>query len=252
MDFLNRKLKMNDWNEVTYPIMTKQECSEREIPYIHWKKAQKGDFGISDDSYVAECLDRRKYKNSTQVVYPYGRQWITPKAKFLYEPHRDSGMYSQSGTRPWVEREASMTRTKNAVSLYVQMMLTEGKIDWHKLGKTYRPDQDHPNLTAKRLFKQERIKRMVDDKLQKHLDDRNMNQGEVLDIIADAIGIAKTNNDPSNMLRGAEQYIRIMDMLPSKNSVTDTVQIDVTKKILDEIAGEESSRLKLERKQDEK
>ena len=53
------------------------------------------------------------------------------------------------------------------------------------------------------------------------------------------------------MLRGAEQYIRIMDMLPSKAKQTDTLQIDVTKKILDEIETEESRQLKLERTQDE-
>ena len=52
------------------------------------------------------------------------------------------------------------------------------------------------------------------------------------------------------MLRGAEQYIKIMDMTPSKTQQTDTIQIDVSKKILDEIATEETRQLKLERKKD--
>jgi len=91
---------------------------------------------------------------------------------------------------------------------------------------------------------------MVDKKIQEYLDERDMNQGDVLDIISEAIELAKQNGDPSNMLRGAEQYIRIMDMLPNKSQVTDTVQIDVTKKILDEIETEESRQLKLERTQD--
>jgi hypothetical protein len=41
-----------------------------------------------------------------------------------------------------------------------------------------------------------------------------------------------------------------MDMLPGKTQQTDTLQIDVTKKILDEIESEESRKLKIERKQD--
>ena len=92
---------------------------------------------------------------------------------------------------------------------------------------------------------------MVDKKIQEYLDERDLNQGDVLDVIAEAITIARGNGDPSNMLRGAEQYIRIMDMLPNKTQITDSVQIDVTKKILDEISTEESRQLKLERKQDE-
>jgi hypothetical protein len=250
MDFITRKLKINNWDDVTYPIMTELEAKERNLSYTHWKRAKKGELGLSDDGYVAECLDICKYKNSTQVIYPYGRMWLTPKATLTYENHKLTGEFSQTGTRPWVEREAAMTRTKNAVSLYVNMMLSTGKIDWQQIGKTYRPDQLDPGATAKRLFKQERIKGMVDTKIQKYLDEKELNQGDVLDIIASAIELARQNGDPSNMLRGAEQYIRIMDMLPGKTQQTDTLQIDVTKKILDEIESEESRKLKIERKQD--
>ena len=248
MDFISRKLKINNWEEVTYPIMTESEAEERGLEYVYWKKAEKGELGLSDDGYVAECLDICKYKNSAQAVYPYGRMWLSSRSKLTYENHKLTGEYSQTGTRPWIEREAAMTRTKNAVNLYVNMMLGTGKIDWNKVGEVYRPDQLDPKATAKRLFKQERIKGMVDTKIQEYLDDRDLNQGDVLDIIASAIELAKQNGDPSNMLRGAEQYIRIMDMLPNKTSQTDTLEIDVSKKILDEIESEENRKLKLEKK----
>ena len=178
--------------------------------------------------------------------------WINDNAKLLYEPHRDTGEYSQTGTRPWIEREASLQRTKNAVKLYVNMMLGTGKIDWDAVGRAYRPDQAKPAVTAKRLFKQKRIASMVDEKIQEYLDDRDLNQGDVRDVIAEAFTIARTNNVPSIMLRGAEQYIKIMDMLPSKTQQTDTLQIDVSKKILDEIATEETRQLKIESKKDGK
>ena len=64
-------------------------------------------------------------------------------------------------------------------------------------------------------------------------------------MILDAITIAKNNADPSNMLRGAEQFVRILDMLPKKSMQTDTVQIDMTSKILDQIAKEEKKSLKM-------
>lgn len=251
MDYITRKLKINDWNDVTYLIHTKREADDRDLDYVHWKKAEKGDLALSDDNYVAECVDRKKYKDAEQVIMPYGRMWINKRAKLLYEPHRNTEEYGQCGTLTWEERESKTTRTKNAVALYVNMMMQTGKIDWYKLGEVYRPDQRHPDATVKRLFKTEKVKGMVDTKIQEYLDERDLNQGDVLDIIQSAIELAKQNGDPSNMLRGAEQYIRIMDMLPSKTAVTDTVQIDVTKKILDEIETEESRQLKLERKQDE-
>ena len=252
MDLITRRLKVNDWNDVTYFVHSKQEAKDRELDYVYWKEAKEGELCVSDDGYVAECIQRKKYKDSEQIVTPYARMWISDRAKLTYENHRDSGEYGQCGTLSWEDRESRKTRTKNAVNLYVQMMMQTGKIDWHKLGDVYRKDQAHPDLTAKRLFKTETIKRMVDKKIQDYLDDRDMNQGDVLDIISEAIELAKNNADPSNMLRGAEQYIRIMDMLPNKSQVTDTVQIDVTKKILDEIETEESRQVKLERKQDAK
>lgn len=246
MDFLSRKLKINNWTEMVYPIMTKQEADEREEEYVHWKDAVPGEMAISDDNYVAVCLKRNKYKNSIEITMPYGRMWVSKKAKLLYEPHRNTEQYSQSGTRTWQERESSLQRTKNAVKLYVDMLLGSGKIDWLQIGNAYRPDQEKPDVTARRLFKQKRIKGMVDTKIQEYLDERELNQGDVLDVIAEAITIARTNGDPSNMLRGAEQYIKIMDMLPSKTQQVDTLQIDVSKKILDEIATEETRQLKIE------
>jgi len=250
MDLITRRLKVNDWNDVTYFVHTEQEAIDRELEYVYWKEAKEGVLCLSDDGYVAECIQRQKYKDAEQIVVPYGRMWISDRAKLTYENHRDTGEYGQCGTMTWEERESRRTRTKNAVNVYVQMMMQTGKIDWNQLGNIYRKDQEKPDLTAKRLFKTESVKRMVDKKIQEYLNDRDMNQGDVLDIISEAIELAKQNGDPSNMLRGAEQYIRIMDMLPNKSQITDTVQIDVTKKILDEIESEESRQLKLERKQD--
>ena len=130
------------------------------------------------------------------------------------------------------------------------MMLGGHLIDWNLIGNVYRSDQERPDLTAKRLFKKERIQRMLDEEIQKALSDRNISQGDVLDIILDGITVAKTNGDASNILRGAEQFVRIMDMLPKKSMQTDMVQIDMTSTILDKIATEEKKSLKMSQKKE--
>ena len=90
---------------------------------------------------------------------------------------------------------------------------------------------------------------MLDEEIQKALKERNLAHGDVLDIILSGIEVAKENKDASNILRGAEQFVKIMDMLPKKTMQTDTVQIDMTSTILDKIAKEEKS-LKMSQKKE--
>jgi hypothetical protein len=249
MDFITRKFKKNDYQDVTYPVYSEEEATNREIKYKSWRKCREGDFGMSDDGYVSECVYRKKYKTKDQVTFPFGRQWVD-QSKLEYVPHRNAGQYSQVGILSWDEQEAGKTRTKNAVKLYAEMMLSGSLIDWNLIGKVYRSDQERPDLTAKRLFKKERIQKMLDEEIQKALKERNISQGDVLDIILSGIEVAKENSDASNILRGAEQFVKIMDMLPKKTMQTDTVQIDMTNTILDKIAKEEKKSLKMSQKKE--
>jgi hypothetical protein len=250
MDYISRKFKKNNYQSVSYPVYSEKEAKDKKIEYSSWRKCGEGDFGISDDGYVAECIYRKQFKTNEQVTFPYGRQWLSRGVDLKYEPHRDTGEYSQVGTRTWDEQEAKKTRTKNMVKVYAEMMLNGGKIDWGVLGSVYRNDQQRPDLTAKRLFKQERIQKMLDDEIQKALSERNISQGEVLDMIISGIDIARENKDASNVLRGAEQFVKILGMLPKKSVQTDTVQIDMTNTILDKIAKEEKKSLKMSQKKE--
>ena len=42
MDWITRKLKINNWEDVTYTIQTQKEADDRDLNYKHWKDAQKG------------------------------------------------------------------------------------------------------------------------------------------------------------------------------------------------------------------
>jgi len=72
---IQRKLKINNYEPVVYNIYTKDEFDK---PYIYWKDCNAGDWGISDDGYISECIARNEYETSTEMVFPYGKQ-------FLYE-----------------------------------------------------------------------------------------------------------------------------------------------------------------------
>ena len=49
MDFITRKFKKNNYQDVTYPVYSEEEATNREIQYKSWRKCLVGVFGSSDD-----------------------------------------------------------------------------------------------------------------------------------------------------------------------------------------------------------
>jgi hypothetical protein len=224
-----------------YPVYTVEEAK---FDSIYWKQAQDGDWAKTDDGYVAECVSRKEYTDAkgrikTLVKLTCGVQWVTNTSILLYERNRDANIYSMVKPKSWQEREAKKSRTKNAVSSYVAQVVNGQKPDWEQIGNIYRPDQKNPPATVRRLFKQEVIRNMIEEKLKEVLVSKGINKGFVLDTILDAIEIAKEKQDVSNILRAAENFIDLLEMRPNKKITTDTVQIDMTSQIVDQIETEE-------------
>ena len=141
--------------------------------------------------------------------------------------------------RAWQDRESKKKRTKNAVNAYVSQIVEGKKIDWQQIGNIYRADQKKPEATVKRLFREKVITNMVEEKLKEILSSRGIDKGYVLDTILKAISIAEDKQDVSNMLRGVENFVDMLEMKPSKKVTTDTLQIDMTNQIMDNIETEE-------------
>ena len=58
MDTIRRRIggKMRKFN-----IYTQDEADKKGCLYIEWKHADEGDYALSDDGYVGECLSRKVY-----------------------------------------------------------------------------------------------------------------------------------------------------------------------------------------------
>jgi len=54
----------------TYTIYRKEEADKEGLKYVYWKKADIGDYAISDDDYVAKVINRKNYP-SNQIMYIY-------------------------------------------------------------------------------------------------------------------------------------------------------------------------------------
>ena len=252
MDIIKRRVggKMRK-----FKVYHQDEADKKGFMYIEWRHADEGDYALSDDGYVGECLSRKIYtdkkgRTKTFIKCAHGVQWVTNSGKFMYEPNKEAGTYSHVKPSRWEDKEARTTRAKNAVNAYVSDIIQGNKPDWETIGRIYRPDQKIPQATVRRLFKKQRIVDMVEKKLKDILFGKGINQEQVVDLQLEALDLARNKGDVSNFLRVADNFMDLLQMKPGKVVTTDTVELDFSSKITEQIEAEDK-KMKLERKVEE-
>tara|TARA_R100001594_G_scaffold82226_2_gene116726 strand:- start:3185 stop:3979 length:795 start_codon:yes stop_codon:yes gene_type:complete len=228
---IQRKLKINKYVPVDYPVYSQDEADKQGLPYIHWKDCEPGDWGISDDGYVAICITRNSYKKGTEMTFPYGKQWITSSSKLEFLKHHATGNYVGVTTKSHMDKELKTRRSQDMVNAYLIYIMAGRTPDWDKLGQIYRPDQKKPAVTVKRLLKTKGMKQMIEEKMKEILTDRGIDEGFVLDVIKDAIEVAKVKEDSGNMIRAAKELGDFLDMKPKSKSTTESLEMDITHQI---------------------
>ncbi len=228
-----RRLKANNYEPIEYYIYPEAEFKELGKKYKHWSKCKPTEWGISDDGYVAECLARNYYATAVEMVFPYGRQWANNRAKLEFEPHYASKNYSNVSTKTYEELEANKSRTDLAIDAFLTYKMAGLPPDLEKIGKLYRPDQKNPAIAAKKMLKSKEVKKIMTDKLKEILIDKEIDEGFVLDVMKDAIDVAKTKEDPANMIRAAKELGDFLDMKPKTKQVTESIEMDMTHQIED-------------------
>jgi len=230
---ITKKLKKNDFQPMDYPVYKKEEADEQGLRYKAWNACKEGEYGLSDDNYVSECIYRKEYKGKVEYTYPYGRQWMSVWSKLEFEPHYRSNNFSTVSTKSYNDLEVTKKGASIAMDAYVAYKVAGLPPDWAQIGTLYRPDQDNPVIAAKRLFKTKQVKKMIQDKLKEILIDKNIDEGFVLDVIKDAIEVAKIKEDPGNMIRAAKELGDFLDMKPKQKEITESLEIDMTHQIQD-------------------
>ena len=236
-----------------HEIYSHEEALQKGFNVKHWMESKAGDWAVTDDGFVGKCISRAPMGNGKYdfVRLAHGVGISHGKMKINYLKNREYNCFTALKPRPWVEREAAKNRTKNAVDAYVTQVLSNDPINWEVIGKIYRKDQPRPDLTVRKLFKQERIKLMVKEELAKVLTSKGITQEMVIDLHNEAIEIAKGKGDVGNILRAAENFMDLLNMKPDKKITTERIELGVTNKILDEIATEEKKTIALEQKREE-
>jgi|TARA_R110000765_G_scaffold198814_1_gene304446 hypothetical protein len=252
MDTLKRTVKGR--NQV-YKIYTTEEAYKAGIAHTHWKSADTGKYALSDDGYVGKCIGRKSYTDKkgrvkTFIRLSYGANWSGNTNKIEYLINKEYGVYTQANPTGWAERESRKTRTKNLVSAYVGQLTSTKQVDYKQLGYIYRPDQQKPAATVRRVLKQEVIRKMVEKKLKEVLSEKGISNSSVLDTMLEGLHIARNKQDVTNMIKISDVFMDLLEMKPNKRITTDTLQLDVASNIGDLIANEEKT-LKMSRKVEE-
>tara|TARA_R100000789_G_scaffold59056_1_gene56843 strand:+ start:855 stop:1661 length:807 start_codon:yes stop_codon:yes gene_type:complete len=240
------------YNEKEYFIYPEKEAKQQKIEYKYWQDCLPGEWGITDDGYVAECLKRREYtdrnKPSINLVFPFG-QCFTGKRKLKYLPHKETGEFNQISSKSSWELNKTRTCYKNFVRAYAQMFIADN-ISYGRLGKIFNKKEPIPAAKAKALLKKQYIQEMVDKELERLMSKKGVTKGTVIDMILEAANLARKKEQAANLLRAAEDLVEIFGMKEKQKQI-DTFEAEfVSLQSIEEAAGlsEPVEPLKLDKK----
>ncbi len=238
-----------------FQIYTKKEAEDKPMFFLYWKDADKGDYALTDDDYVMECLSRKEYTDKNGNVKTFiklsgGVGWDTMSAKIHFKLNHSYNTYTKTNpAKTWEDIEVRSTRGKNTITTYANMMLNGG-VDFEKLGKIYRPDDKIPEATVRRFLKNKRVKMEVEKKVKEILLEKSISKEFAIDNLIRALEMAEHKGDVGNFLKANDQVMDLLEMKPNKAITTDTVELIDTKKILDQITQEEEKKLIMQRKEE--
>lgn len=201
-----------------HPVYTEAEAKELGLEYLYWREAQEGQWCIGDDGYVAKVLSISSAgKGQLWVKTPYVRILKGGKNKMIFEGRIETKDFSSVDPLKWTEKEARKTRTKQTVAAYVTMRLN-GTMDWQTLGNIYRPDQQIPEATVRRLFRIKEVKQMVEKRLEEALSKHGVDNDFVVGIYKEAIELARKGNQVGNMIKAASELAELLGMGKEKKA----------------------------------
>ena len=216
----------------TYKILKKEEADSENIKYRYWREAREGEYGISDDNYVAKVISKSVYNpTSVYIRYPYGYTFFNPKYDSV--SLKASGRKSNttiSGKTQW-EVLSNGQKMKNLAMVYAQTMDYDKAIE-HVLDNP----TDNQKVMWKRRMKKEKFKDMVRDELQALLKEHGLTEEYTLQLLSDTIDTAKAKGDVTNLMRAVDN-LQDMHGMKDKNQVKTTEQIEATSntKLIDEL-----------------
>ena len=225
-----------DKEPTSYKIYREEEAKSNNINYKYWRDADEGEYGLSDDKYVAKVISKSIYKpTSIYIRFPFGYTF--------YNPNYTSVMLNASGRRAnntisgkthWEVLSKGQTMN-NLAMVYAQTMDYDKAIE-HVIDEP----TDNQKIMWKRRMKKEKFKDMVRDELQKLLQEHGLTEAYTLELLEETIKKAKDKGDVTNLMRAFDN-LQDMHGMKDKHLVKTVESIEETSnvKLIDELREEE-------------
>lgn len=224
----------------TYTIYREDEASKEGILYEHWRDANLGEYGKTDDGYVSKVISRREYtddsgRTNVYVRFPWGYTFFNPKykSKPLHVRGRKTNV-TQSG-KSYIEVQSKQNRMKSLAMMFAIKPDYDAAIEW-ALGEV----NNAQRRKWKRTMKTETFKGMVRDELAKRLTDHGLDEDFTLELLKQAIEIAQEKKETSNLLKAVDN-LQDMHGMKDKHLVktVDKIEGTNTVRLIDELVEEE-------------
>lgn len=218
-----------------FTIYSKAEADERGLDYVYWKEASAEDkWALTDDNYVMQVRSVKQYGSSSYIRLGGAVAWQNKFSKIHWEHYRETGNYNWTNPdSSWDKREAGKKRVERAIDALVASYVETGTFDWEMAGQIYRPNQQEPAATLKRLFHKERFRIMLQERLQEMYRRKGFTEEWVVDNIMNAAKTASENDDPLNQLRATEKGIELLGMTPGTITETTEQSADYSQNVLE-------------------
>ena len=226
---------------VTYDILSKLEADEDKVSYKYWRKASSGEWTISDDDIVSKLIKRTNYDNgSSYFRFPWGYcicKDVNKSFKLLAR-NRES-KYTFTG-KPWLKVHKKQLLGDMAM-VYAQTKGSNRVKMEQAINSVHGEDANDSNKRKyRRWMKSEVFTDMVREEQQKLLQKHDMTEDFTMELLKNAIDIAKDKKDVSNMLKAVDN-LQEMHGMKDKSTITTTEQIEAveTHKMLESLEEEE-------------
>ena len=233
-------IKHKDQGMVTYKIYRKEEAEKNEIKFKYWKEAKRGDYAISDDDYVSKVIKKTSYsandgRTSVYMRFPWGYTFYNPKypSKKLVVAGRKTNVTFTG--KSYIEVQSGQDNMKNLALMFALKPDYDLAIEW-ALGAV----TDSQKRKWKRTMKSEVFKKMVRQELQNLLHEHGLTEKYTLDLLENAIAVAKDKKDVPSMMRAVEN---LQDMHGMKEKYMERTVDKIESKsvaMIDDIVKEES------------
>ena len=221
----------------SYKIYRQKEADKKDLEYKYWREANEGEYGISDDKFVAKVIAKSIYNtSSTYIRFPYGYTFFNPK--YSSTKLKASGRKSNttiSGKTNW-EVLSNGQKMRNLAMTYATVMDYDKTIQYVLDNPT-----NNQKVMWKRRMKKEKFKDMVREELQTLLKEHGMTEAYTLELLEETIKKAKDKGDVTNLMRAVDN-LQDMHGMKDKNQVKTMEQIEATSnvKLIDELREEEN------------